>query len=590
MAKLLNIKIDGRVLQVEEGANILAACRACGIIIPTLCYLEGINEEAGCSLCMVEVKGAKNLLRACVTSVAEGMEIFTATERVHRARRINLELLLAGHPEDCFFCDRNQICELRRLAYDMDLKEELYPKSIGVGVPNDTTSFSLIRDPDKCILCRRCISVCDKIQSVHAIDTASRGKLSFVATFMDKGLGNAECVNCGQCLLVCPTGAIIEQGAIEAAWKALSDPQKFTVVEVAPAVRASLGEEFGMPAGSLVTGKIAAALRRLGFKRVFDTQFAADLTIMEEANELIRRIKEKGKLPLITSCSPAWIKFAEHFYPELIGNISTCKSPQQMSGAITKTYYAGKFKLNPRSITVVSVMPCTAKKFEARRPEMKSAFNYWQKKLKLKDEESFFDVDYVLTTRELARMIKEAGIDFVNLADEDFDAPMGVSTGAGVIFGSTGGVMEAALRTAVEALSGKELEKIDFEELRGLAGIKSAEIEINGQRVKVAAANSLSQARVLLEEVRLGKSPYLFIEIMSCPGGCLGGGGQPLPTDAAKRKARMQAIYAEDKNKLIRKSHKNPAVLELYQEFLHEPLGELSEELLHTHYQHRPYR
>ncbi|MCU0665520.1 MAG: NADH-dependent [FeFe] hydrogenase, group A6 [Candidatus Omnitrophica bacterium] len=584
----VRIKIDGKDIEVPQGSTILAACRSAGIVIPTLCYLEGISEEASCSICVVEVKGAKTLLRSCVTAVNNGMEILTNSQRVRRARKTNLELLLASHPEDCFFCDRNQHCELRRLAHDMGVRDAPFVKALKSGITVDKTSPSLIRDADKCILCRRCIAVCSKVQSVNAIDTIHRGKLSYVSTFMEMGLGNVECINCGQCLLVCPTGAIIEQSAIENVWRDLSDPKKIVLVETAPAVRASIGEEFGMPAGSLATGKMAAALRRMGFNKVFDTQFSADLTIMEEGFELIERIKHKGVLPMITSCSPGWIKFAEHFYPEALKHVSSCKSPQQMFGAIAKTYYAQKMGVDPRNIVVVSIMPCTAKKFEAKRAEMKSAFLYWKDKMKLKDEEAFFDVDYVLTTREAARMIQEAGICFNELKDENFDEPLGVSTGAAVIFGATGGVMEAALRTAYEVLTGKTLEKLDFENLRGLDGIKTAEVDIDGLKIKVAVASSLSKARVLLDEIKSGKSPYAFIEIMTCPGGCIGGGGQPLPTNTEVRQKRMQAIYEEDKNKPIRKSHENPAVKKLYEEFLEKPLGEKSEELLHTHYCARP--
>lgn len=585
--KLVNIKIDGRPYQVEAGITVLKACKDGNIDVPTLCYLEGINEEAACSLCLVEVEGAKTLLRACVTKVNEGMDIFTSTERVRRARRINLELLLAGHPKDCFVCDRNQTCELRKIAYDMGVREVRFPKATKLELEIDSTSPSIIRDSNKCVLCRRCVSVCSNVQTVNAIDTAGRGKFSKVTTFMNKGLGNVECVNCGQCLLVCPTGALIENNAIDNVWKALADAHKIVMVETAPAVRAAIGEEFGLAPGTLVTGKMAAALRRLGFDKIFDTQFTADLTIMEEGHELIKRIKEKGVLPMITSCSPGWIKFAEHFFPKILDHVSSCKSPQQMFGAVAKTYYAQKLGIDPRNIVVVSVMPCTAKKFEAVRPEMNGAFNFWKDKMKLKDSENFLDVDFVLTTRELARMIKEAGINFVNLADEKFDEPLGVSTGAAVIFGATGGVMEAALRTAYEILTGKTLEKLDFENLRGLDGIKTAEVDINGIKLKVAIANSLGCARKLLEEVQSGRSPYAFIEIMTCPGGCLGGGGQPIPTDTAIRLKRLDAIYREDKNMTLRKSHQNPAVLALYKEFLSEPLSEKSHHLLHTHYKQR---
>lgn len=584
---MVDIRIDGRAYQVQEGSTILDAAKGAGIIIPTICYLDGISEEAACSVCVVEVKGAKTLLRACVTKVAAGMEIFTNTERVRKARSLNLELLLASHPKDCFVCDRNQTCELRRIAFDMGIREVRFPKTTRLEMEIDSSSPSLIRDPNKCILCRRCIAVCMKVQSVSAIDSMNRGKLTKISTFMDKGLGNVDCINCGQCLLVCPTGALTENSHIRGVWNALADPQKVVLVETAPAVRASIGEEFGMAPGSLATGKMAAALRRLGFNKVFDTQFSADLTIMEEGHELISRIKNKGPLPLITSCSPGWIKFAEHFYPKVFEHISSCKSPQQMFGAVAKTYYAQKLNIDPRNIVVVSIMPCTAKKFEAQRPEMDSAFEYWKDKMGLKQSDRFQDVDFVLTTREAARMIKEAGIDFTGLADENFDEPLGVSTGAAVIFGATGGVMEAALRTAYEVLTGKALEKIDFETVRGLKGIKTAEVDIDGMNLKVAVASSLSNARVLLEQIQEGKSPYAFIEIMTCPGGCIGGGGQPIPTDTAIRQKRMNAIYEEDKNKPLRKSHENPAVRALYREFLGEPLGGLSHHLLHTHYRQR---
>jgi iron-only hydrogenase group A len=578
------LKIDGRDYEFRPGLTILEACAEAAIDIPTLCYLKDINQEGACSICLVEVKKAKTLLRSCVTSVSQGMEIFTNTSRVREARKLNLELLLAGHPKDCLVCDRNQSCELRKIAFDLGIRDLRFPKISKTQMPLDITSVSLTRDPNKCILCGRCVAVCANLQSVRAIDFTGRGKASKVTTFFDQGLGNSVCVNCGQCLMVCPTGAIIENDASQNVWKALSDPKKFVVVEVAPAVRAAIGEEFGLPAGTLVTAKLAQALRRLGFAKVFDTQFSADLTIMEEGYELIKRIKNKGVLPMITSCSPGWIKFAEHFFPGILGHISSCKSPQQMFGAIAKTYYAKKYNLDPRNMVVVSVMPCTAKKFEALRPEMKSAFDYWKKELDLKENEAFSDVDYVLTTREASRLIKEAGINFVELPGEDFDEPLGISTGAAVIFGATGGVMEAALRTAYEVLTGKQLEKLDFMQLRGLEGIKAADIDIDGLNLKVAVANSLSCARILLEEIKQGKSPYAFIEIMTCPGGCLGGAGQPISTDPAVKSKRMEAIYREDKNKTLRKSHQNPAVQALYKEFLGQPLGEKSHHLLHTHY------
>jgi iron-only hydrogenase group A len=583
--RMLNVKINGRDYQVPDGTTILKAARDYAKIdVPTLCYLEGISEEGACAICVVEVKSARNLQRACVVKISEGMEVWTNTSRVREARKLNVELLLANHPKDCFTCEKSQICDLRELASELGVREVEFPRTRTELLPLDNTSLSLVRDPNKCVLCRRCVNVCAKVQSVYAIDIMGRGSNSTVSTFLDEGLGNVECVNCGQCLLVCPTGAITERSEIPDVWKALGNPDKVVVVETAPAVRVAIGEEFGMPDGTQVTGKMAAALRSLGFNKVFDTDFSADLTIMEEGFELIGRIKNGGVLPLITSCSPGWIKFAETFFPKVLDHVSTCKSPQQMFGTVTKTYWAEKMGIDPRKIVVVSIMPCTAKKFEKERPEMKTAFHYWQEKLGLKDEEAFKDVDCVLTTREAAQMIREAGIDFTSLPDEDFDKPLGESTGAAVIFGATGGVMEAALRTAYEVLTKKSLAKLDFEDVRGLDGIKTADVDIDGTTLKVAVANGLGNARVLMEQVQKGESPYHFIEIMCCPGGCLGGGGQPISDNPDIKQKRAEAIYREDAGKPIRKSHENPAIKDIYKDFLGEPNSEKAHHLLHTEY------
>lgn len=583
----MKITVNHQPIEVDEGMTIWQACNSIGINIPSLCYFKDISANASCGVCVVEVKGVQTLLRSCITEVTEGMEIITDSPRVREARKVNVELLLANHPEDCLQCDRNLNCELQQLAFNLGIHEKRFVRTRKEHVNKDETSLSLVRDPEKCILCGRCVAVCEQIQSVKAIDFSGRGLKTKISTFWDTGLGNSICINCGQCALICPTGAITERSAINEVWNELHNPEKVVVVQTAPAVRVGIGEAMGLPYGSLVTGQMVASLRKLGFSKVFDTNFAADLTIVEEANELIERIENKGTLPMITSCSPGWIKFIEHFFPSSLPHLSTCKSPQQMFGAIAKTYYAEQAGIDPRNIVVVSIMPCTAKKFEARRPEMDDAFRYWKEKLHLSEKEHFYDVDYVLTTRELARMFKEVGIDFSNLPEEEFDSPLGVSTGAGVIFGATGGVMEAALRTAYEVITGSQLTNVDFVAVRGMEGIKEAEIDLNGTRLKVAVAHTLSNARTLLEQIENGTSPYTFIEVMTCPGGCLGGGGQPIPTDEEIRLKRAESIYLEDKNKPIRKSHENPEIQYLYRHFLQKPLSEKAHHLLHTHYVER---
>lgn len=569
---MVTLTINDEEVIVPEGTSIMDAAKEAHIDIPHLCYLEGLEPYGACRVCVVEVDGERRLIPSCMREVSEGMVVHTHSGRVRRARRILVELLLTNHPADCFTCERNQICELLKLSHELGVevvRSDVEKPSYEL----DETGQSIIRDPNKCILCGRCIRVCHDVQTVSVIGFVNRGPDTMVATVLDEGLGNVECTNCGQCIHACPVGAIKEKSCIDEVWAAIDDPEQHVVVQEAPAIRAALGEEFGLAPGTLVSGKMHAALKRLGFDAVFDTNFTADLTIMEEGSELVKRINGGGVLPQITSCSPGWIKFAEHFYPNLLDHISTCKSPQQMFGSLAKTYYAEKADMDPKKIVSVSVMPCTAKKFEASRPEM--------------TDSGYQDVDYVLTTRELARMIKEAGIDFASLPDEEAEPLMGMYTGAGTIFGATGGVMEAALRTAYKLVTGKELENLDITPVRGMEGIKEATVDVDGLEVKVAVAHGLGNARKLLDDVRVGKSPYHFIEIMACPGGCVGGGGQPISFDMALRSTRGQTLYNEDAELPYRKSYENPSIKRLYEEYLEEPLGEKSHHLLHTRYKRR---
>ena len=566
---MVNVTIDGRKLQAPKSATVLTAAQAAGISVPSLCYHPELRPEGACRVCVVEVEGAKSLVASCVYPVNEGMVVRTNTAAVREARKAVVELLLANHPQDCLSCQRNTNCELQTMAADLGIRKVRFD-GVKKNLPLDANNPALVRDPNKCILCGRCIKACSDRQGVNVYSFAKRGFDTVVAPAFEVGLDQAPCTYCGQCASVCPTAAIVEKDDTQAVWEAISDPTKHVIVQTAPATRVALGEALGMNSGSIVTGKMVASLRRLGFDKVFDTDFTADLTIMEEGHELLHRLQNKGVLPMVTSCSPGWVNFIELMYPDLLPHLSTAKSPQQMFGALAKTYYAEKTGIDVKNIVSVSIMPCTAKKAEAVRPEF--AANGVQ------------DVDYVLTTRELGRMIKESGIDFAALPAEEYDAPFGIATGAGVIFGSSGGVMEAALRTVAEVVTGKTLESIDFKEVRGLAGIKEAAVPIGDLTVKIAVANTLANARIMMEKIRAGEADYHFIEIMACPGGCIGGGGQPVPVCEETRLNRIAAIYECDQGSQLRKSHENPAIKELYDTWLGKPLGEKSHHLLHTHY------
>ncbi len=573
--EMLNIKINGMPFSVEKNTTILDACHQFGIKIPTLCFLREMNEIGACRMCVVEVKGARSLVASCVYPIdRDGMEIFTNTPKVMESRKMTLQLILSNHEKKCLSCPRSNNCELQAMCKEFGVDDEDRYAGENPTHPVDETTAHLVRNNSKCILCRRCVAACRE-QHVGVIGANNRGFDTVISCAFEQDLADVACVSCGQCTAVCPTGALVVKDETAKVFEALADPEKIVIVQTAPAVRAALGEDFGMPIGTNVEGKMVAALRRLGFDKVFDTNFGADLTIMEEGTEFIDRVKNGGALPMITSCSPGWVKFCEHYYPDLLPNLSTCKSPQQMTGAMIKSYYAEKEGIDPKKIVSVSIMPCTAKKFEHKRDD--------------EGNNGLADVDIVLTTRELADMIKQAGLEFTALPDEEYDPAMGVYTGAAVIFGATGGVMEAALRTVADVLSGEDLKKLDYSEVRGTEGIKYATYDVAGMTVKVAVASGLENASKILDDIRAGKADYQFVEIMCCPGGCVNGGGQPIQPASVRnyvdiKAERAKVLYEADANLPMRKSHESPIIKKVYEEYLGQPGGHKSHELLHTSY------
>lgn len=568
--EMITLTINGQTVQAPKNATILEAARSAGIHIPTLCHHPELAPEGACRLCVVEATGARTLVASCVYPVAEGMVVKTNTDKVRAARRMVVELLLANHPKDCLACQKSGDCELQKIAADLGLRKIRFEGGARKAHTIDASNPCLVRDQEKCILCGRCIRVCRDVQGMSVYSFAERGFDTIVSTAFEQDLGKVECSYCGQCASVCPTGAIVEKDDTEKVWSAINDPDKIVIVQTAPAVRVALGEELDMEPGSIVTGKMVAALRNLGFDKIFDTNFSADLTIMEEGHEFLHRLTNGGVLPMITSCSPGWVNMIELKYPDLLPHLSSAKSPQQMFGAIAKTYYAEKAGIDPAKIVSVSVMPCTAKKAEAARPEMNAS--------------GYRDIDIVITTRELGRMIREAGLDFKHLPEDSYDSPLGTGTGAAVIFGTTGGVMEAALRTVADVLTGEDLKAVDYNDVRGMEQTREAELTIAGNTVKIAVVHTLASARKMLERVRAGEADYQFIEVMACPGGCIGGGGQPIPVNAEIRKARREGLFDCDSANELRKSHENPEIKELYDTWLGKPLGEKAHSLLHTHY------